>query len=196
MIHFVIAESKKGYDWFERTNDHLLNHSGSCCDYERSLFLKLNLMFCYRGSVGTPNLNYILYYPEISGSVPRTEQELNSVLTNSFEDILNLSKDKTLYIFTTSQQVLNFFRIRVAKQEMKYEDMKISFVEEFDDNEIRFKLVALTVNEYGQIENWPRYMFNQIANDCVEILRAPLSLSRKKAKVVPISASEKSPGAP
>jgi predicted ATPase len=75
---------------------------------------------------------------------------------------------------------------------MKYEDMKISFVEEFDYDETDFNLVSLTINEFGQIENWPRYLFNQIANDCVEILRAPKF--RKNAKGVPTSASEKSPG--
>lgn len=192
MIHLVIAESKKGYDWFERTNDHLYAHSGSCCDYWETLFAKTNLMFCYRGSVGTSNLNYILYYPEISGLGPRTEKELNSVLTNSFQDILNLSKDKILYIFTTSQQVFNFFRIQIIKKEIKCEDLKISFIEEFYTDENDFNKIDLVVCQNGMIDHWPQRMFAKMASDCVEILRgARLS---QKASNVPQAVTEKSPG--
>jgi len=175
MIHLVFAESKKGYDWFERKNDHLYAHSGSCCDYSEILFAKTNLMFCYRGSVGSANLNYILYYPEVSGSIPRTEKELNSVLEKEFKSLLDLSKDKTLYIFTTSEQVLRFFRIRLAELEMKSEDLLVSFIEEFDYDENDFNKIDVKFDQSGFCtldQRYPMKMFTQTVRDCARLLRA------------------------
>lgn len=196
MIHLVIAESKKGYDWFERKNDHLFAHSGSCCDYID--LTESNLKICFRGS-NDPNvknnLQYILYYPEISGSIPRTEKELNLILNKEFQTLLDLSKDKILYIFTTSEQVFHFFRIRVAKQEMKCEDLKVSFIEEFfydlgDGEKDDFNEIKMIILPGGYFDGWSNKMFGQTTHDLGELLRA------RRATIVPAGTTEKSSTAP
>lgn len=197
MIHLVIAESKKGYDWFEKSNDDLKNHKHDCCGYHD---LNENLKICLRGS-NDPNvknnLQYILYYPEISGSIPRTEKELNSILNEEFQTLLDLSKDKILYIFTTSEQIFRFFRIRLSKQEMKCEDLKVSFIEEFDFDENDFNQIEIILDQSGFFsinQICPTKLFIQSVKDCGELLRG-IKLHRS-ATSVPAGASEKSTAAP
>lgn len=198
MIHLVIAESRKGYNWFERKNDDLFAHSGVCCDFID--LVESNLQVCFRGSIDPSvknNLQYIIYYPEISGSIPRTEKELNSVLEKEFKILLDLSKNKILYIFTTSEQVLRFFRIRLSKQEMKCKDLKVSFIEEFDHDENDFNQIDIKYDQGGFFtadHNCPIKMFIQTTRDYRELLRG--RKLHNVATSVPTAAAEKSSSAP
>ena len=181
MIHLVIAESKKGYDWFEKNFDK-----------NKSLF------YC-KNSIGSrnhfsPEEDLIFLYPEIHNSVPRTEKEIMIFMEKNFVEFLEISKDKILYIFTTSEQVFHFFRIRVAKQEMKCEDLKVSFIEEFfcdlgDGKKDDFNEIKMTILPDGCFDSWSNKMFGQTADDLGELLRV------RRATNVPASASEKSPSA-
>ena len=195
MIHLVIAESKKGYDWFEKSNVKI-NFIGSEFDrFDLDSFEVLN-----------DKNESCLFFPEnlyirdekhdmLLASWPRTEKELNSVLEKEFKTLLNLSKDKILYIFTTSEQVFHFFRIRVAKQEMKCEDLKVSFIEEFfydlgDGEKYDFNEIKITILPDGYFDGWSNKMFGQTSHDLGELLRA------RRATNVPAPASEKSSTAP
>ena len=178
MIHLVIAETKKGYDWFEKNFDK-----------------NKNLFYC-KNSIGSrnhfsPEEDLVFLYPEIHNSVPRTEKEIMIFMEKNFVELLEISKDKILYIFTTSEQVFHFFRIRVAKQEMKCENLKVSFIEEIfydlgDGEKDDFNEIKMIIRQDGHFDNWSNKMFGQTSHDLCELLRA------RTAKYVPATASEKS----
>ncbi len=182
MIHLIIAESKKGYDWFEKNFDK-----------------NKNLFYC-KNSIGSrnhfsPEEDLVFLYPEIHNSVPRTEKEIMIFMEKNFVEFLEISKDKILYIFTTSEQVFHFFRIRVAKQEMKCEDLKVSFIEEFfydlgDGKKDDFNEIKMITLPGGYFDGWSNKMFGQTAHDLGELVRA------RRATIVPATASEKSSTAP
>ena len=122
-------------------------------------------------------------------------------MEKNFVEFLEISKDKILYIFTTSEQVFHFFRIRVAKQEMKCEDLKVSFIEEFfydlgDGEKYDFNEIDFILDQSGFFslnQRCPTRLFVQNLKDCGELLRAQ---KHCVARSVPATASEKSSTAP
>lgn len=80
------------------------------------------------------------WFPEISKDFPRTESDLKKHLIVSFKkENLDFFKRENLALFSTSQIVLNFFRILIIENKMSEEDFVIIFIDK-DLKRLEFKL--------------------------------------------------------
>ena len=80
------------------------------------------------------------WFPEISEDFPRTEDDLKKHLVVSFKkENLDFFIFLNLALFSTSQIVLNFFRILIIENKMSEEDFVIIFIDK-DLKRLEFKL--------------------------------------------------------
>lgn len=82
----------------------------------------------------------VLWFPEVSNNLPRTELELKNHLISNFGDkILSLFKERNLLLLTTSQLILNFFRILIVENKLSPDHLMIVFINK-DLKRLEFKL--------------------------------------------------------
>ena len=107
-------------------------------------------------------------FPEVFLGKPRTELELKEYLTSIFDDRnLFLLKEKTAVVCSTSEIVLDFFRILILDKRLSYEDFKCIFV---DKKCNRFELIP---DQDARFE-WPAGFFTIHEQNLSRILEGRL----------------------
>lgn len=97
-------------------------------------------------------------FPEIENGIPRTELELDKYLKIIFDQANLLSlKNKIAIIFSTSEHVLNFFRILILDNKLSENDFLCIFITK------ELERLEIKCNTDGRLNLWPAGFF--VLND-------------------------------
>lgn len=110
-----------------------------------------------------------LIFPEVFNGKPRTELELRNYLSVIFDN-KNLSglKDKTTVVYTTSVNVLNFFRVLIIDDKLFENDFLCIFITK------GLKRIEIRSNNDGRLNLWPDGFFVQLDRDLDRLLEGKL----------------------
>ncbi|MCY4227755.1 MAG: DUF3696 domain-containing protein [Gammaproteobacteria bacterium] len=126
----------------------------------------------------------LLYYVPKGATILMEQPEIHlhpAVQSGLADVMLDVIKSRNVQVIVEShsEHLLRRLQLRVAKNEVSSGDVKLFFV-----SENRGKAIAsdLSLNQWGEIENWPDKFFGDEMGELAAIVKASLNRKREESK--------------
>ncbi len=130
-----------------------------------------------------PTIVLLYHVPEGSTIlIEQPELHLHPSVQSEFADVmLDVMKSRNVQIIVEShsEHLLRRLQLRVAESKVPSEEIKLFFVSE---KEGKADLSDLSLNQYGEIENWPNNFFGDEMGEITAIVKASLNRKRKESE--------------
>lgn len=109
--------------------------------------------------------------------IEEPETHLNSSAHAEIGQLLAMSavayRDKRFLVETHSLNLMIRLRILIAKGELSKEDVALYFVD-YDEGKSSSQLREVSINENGEVDNWPEHMFKETLSEALALRNAQM----------------------